>query len=60
MGGKRELTSQGRGGEAGATPALATDHQDGDGCQVAFSSLCSVKNWSACHMGHSTGAYDTT
>lgn len=60
VGGKGELTGQGRGGEAGATPALATNHQAGDGLQVAFSSLCFVKNWSACHMGHGTGAYDTT
>lgn len=60
VGGKGELTGQGRGGEAGATPALATNHQAGDGLQVAFSSLCFVKNWSTCHMGHGTGAYDTT
>lgn len=62
VGGKCELKGRcvcvGGGVWNGSGPA--TYLQSGEGCQVAFFSLCSVKKWASCHMGHITGVFDIT
>lgn len=61
VGGKLELNECGREWEAEEQfqhwlPTI----RDGEGHQVVFSSLCSVKNCTAGHVGHTTEVYDTT
>lgn len=61
VGGKHELKGWGREWEAEEPfQPWSPTVRDGEGHQMAFSSLCSIKNRTACDVGHINGACDTT